>query len=175
MLTSYHLAMILGVLLGCLLLQDMVAARVYTTVHRRPNATHFTPAQTHSPGHKVHNNFTRPNQIPAQTYQPGYPINNFTRVALSPNWSAPAPVPSGWASQGSHTHNTPPSLPTSGVWAINNTIPSGWIQPSGQAGNPTFGPGKFNATYYPAYNHTTFAAPAGRPAPGANPYANLSI
>ncbi|KPU77758.1 uncharacterized protein Dana_GF27313 [Drosophila ananassae] len=177
MLTSYHLAAILGLLLGCFLLQDMAAARVYHqgTNHRRPNATaSYTPAQTFNPGHKAHNNFSRPNPISAQTYQPGYPTNNFTRVALTPNWSAPAPAPSGWAPQGAPTYNAPPLLPTSGFWANNNTYPSGWVQAPGQVGNPAYGLGKPNATasYYPGYNQTY---PAGRRAPGPNPYANLSI
>lgn len=155
-------------------------------VHRRPNATHFTPALTH--GGVYNQSLSRPS---------GPVVTNFTRAAVAPNWSVPAknyqpafqaPPPTHNRTWLQHTNNqaaygTPSQIGvpaqtaygSSGWVASNYSQPGGWFQPNisqGQFGTPAVGLGSHaNGTFYSTNNHTAF----GGRGKSNNPYANLSI
>ncbi|KAH8235275.1 hypothetical protein KR032_011981, partial [Drosophila birchii] len=175
-----------ALLFGHLQIHSMVGARVASQVHRRPNATHFTPAHTHGGTY---------NQ---SAYRPSGPIvTNFTRAAVAPNWSAPAnsyqpfqaPPPTQNRTWLQHTNNqgaygVPGSIGVpaqtaygpSGWVASNSSQPGAWLMPNipqSQIGTPAVSLGSHgNGTfYYPISNQTAI----GGRGKSNNPYANLSI
>ncbi|KAH8347177.1 hypothetical protein KR059_006261, partial [Drosophila kikkawai] len=166
-----------ALLFGHLQIQSMVGARVTSQVHRRPNATLFTPALTHGGTY---------NQ---SAYRPV--VTNFTRAAVAPNLFAPAknyqpafqaPSPTQNRTLLQHTHNQgvygatgPVGVPAqtgyvSNGWVVSNySQPAGWFLPNTPA---VVGLGSHgNGTFYPTSNQT---AVSGR-GKSNNPYANLSI
>ncbi|KAH8297867.1 hypothetical protein KR054_012286, partial [Drosophila jambulina] len=166
-----------ALLFGYLQISSMVGARVTSQVHRRPNATHFTPAHTHGGTY---------NQ---SAYRSSGPVvTNFTRAAVAPNWSVPAKTyqpalqaPPTTQNQGFYGAPGPVGVPaqaaygSSGWVASNYSQPSGWFLPNtpqGQVGTPAVVVGSHgNGTFYPTSNQTAF----GGRGKSNNPYANLSI
>ncbi|KAH8232755.1 hypothetical protein KR038_007594, partial [Drosophila bunnanda] len=172
-----------ALLFGHLQIQSMVGARVASQVHRRPNATHFTPALTHGGTY---------NQ---SAYRPV--VTNLTRASVAPNWSAhaknyqptfqapPSTQNRTWLqhtnNQGTYGFQGSVGAPaqtaygSSGWVASNYSQPGSWFLPNipqGQMGTPAVGFGSHgNGTFYPTSNQTAL----GGHGKSNNPYANLSI